>query len=338
MSTTVVRMERRSRNGRAARAAAALIGCAAALTVSAPSEAQSYPTRPVRLVVGFTPGTTVDILARLLGQKLGEAWGHQVVVENQPGASSTIAAANAARAQGDGHTLFFASTSVVVSPSLYRKLGYDLAKDFSPVTLVALVPNVLVVHPTLPVKDIRGLITLAKSRPGQLNYASSGKGSASHLNTELFKAMAKVDIVEIPYKSSAQALTDVMSGEVLLNYPSLAAVLPHVRSGRVKALAVSGAKRSQALPNVPAMAEFLPGYEASGWYGVLVPSSTPAELVARLNNDISRVVKAPEVRQKMESQGADVVGSSPEEFARYMREGREKWDRLIRQLNIPVQG
>ena len=317
-------------------ALAALAGCALALSSLAPAYAQNYPTKPVRLIVGFTPGTTVDILARLLGQKLSENWGQQVIVENMPGASSAIAAANVARAPGDGYAIFFASTGVIVRPALY-KVGYDLARDFAPVTLVALVPNVLVVHPTLPVKDIPGLIALAKSKPGQLNYASSGKGSASHLNTELFKAMAKVDIVEIPYKSSAQALGDVMSGEVLLNYPSLAAAMPHVRSGRVKPLAVSGAKRSKVAPEIPAMSEFLPGYEASGWYGVLVPSSAAPELVSRLNNDILRALKT-ETRQKMESQGAEIVGSTPEEFGRHMREGREKWERLIRQLDIPVQG
>lgn len=297
-----------------------------------------FPVKPVRLVVGFTPGTTVDILARLLGQKLSEQWGQQVIVENQPGASATIAAANVARASGDGYTLHFAATSFVVSSSMYRKLPYDVQKDFAPVTLVAFVPNVLVVHPTLPVKDMRGLIALAKSRPGQLSYASSGKGSASHLNTELLKAMAKVDILEIPYKSSAQALSDVMSGEVLLNYPSLPAALPQIRSGRVKALAVSGAKRSQAAPEIPAMSEFLPGYEASGWYGVIAPGTTPAQLVSRLNADIVRALKQEDLRQKMSSQGAEVRGTTPEEFAQYMREGREKWDRLIRQLNIPIEG
>jgi tripartite-type tricarboxylate transporter receptor subunit TctC len=308
------------------------------LVASLPAaQAQAYPTKPVRLVVGFGPGTTVDILARLTGQKLSEIWGQQVIVENQPGASSTIAAANVARAAGDGYTLLFGSTALIVSPSLFKKLGYDLARDFTPVSLVALVPNVLVVHPSLPVKNIRGLIALAKAKPGQLNYSSSGKGSASHLNTELFKAMAGIDIVEIPYKSSAQALIDVMSGEVLMNYPSLAAALPHIRAGRVRALAVSGAKRSQAAPEVPSMAEYLPGYEASGWFGVLVPSAVPSELVKRLNADIVRVVNMPDLRGKMESQGADVVGSTPEEFARYMREGRERWDNLIRKLDIPLQ-
>ena len=300
--------------------------------------AQVYPVKPVRLVVGFTPGTTVDILARLLGQKLSEQWNQQVVIENQPGASATIAAAGVARAAGDGHTLHFASTSFIVSPSMFRKLPYDVQKDFAPVTLVAFVPNVLVVHPSLPVKDMRGLINLAKARPGQLSYASSGKGSASHLNTELFKAMAKLDILEIPYKSSGQALTDVMSGQVLLNFPSLAAVLPHVRAGRVKALAVSGAKRSQAAPEIPAMSEFLPGYEASGWYGIVAPASTPAQLVARMNADVLRALKQDDLRQKMSSQGAEIAGTTPEEFARYMREGREKWDRLIRELKIPIEG
>jgi tripartite-type tricarboxylate transporter receptor subunit TctC len=316
-----------------ATAAAIALGVAFGATAQTP-----FPQKPVRLVVGFTPGTTVDILARMLGQKLTEQWGQQVIVDNQPGAASTLAAANVARASGDGHTLFFAATSFIVSPSMYRKLPYDVHKDFAPVTLVALVPNVLVVHPSLPVKDVRGLIALAKSKPGQLNYASSGKGSASHLNTELFKAMAQLDIQEIPYKSSAQALSDVMTGEVLLNYPSLAAALPHIKSGRVKALAVSGGKRSRAAPDVPAMAEFLPGYEASAWYGIVAPASTPRELVARINGDIVRALRQDDLRHRMGSQGAEVGGTTQEEFAKYMRDGREKWDRLIRQLKIPVEG
>jgi tripartite-type tricarboxylate transporter receptor subunit TctC len=319
-------------------ARALVAGIVLGVTSAALAQLTAFPQKPVRLVVGFTPGTTVDILARMLGQKLGEQWGQQVIVDNQPGAASTIAAASVARAPGDGHTLFFAATSFIVSPSMYRKLPYDVQKDFVPVSLVALVPNVLVVHPSLPVKDVRGLIALAKARPGQLDYASSGKGSASHLNTELFKAMAQIDIREIPYKSSAQALTDVMTGEVLLNYPSLAAALPHVKSARVKALAVSGAKRSAAAPEIPSMAEFLPQYEASAWYGIVAPAATPRDLITRLNADIVRALRQDDMRQRMVNQGAEVGGTTSEEFARYMREGREKWDRLIRQLQIPVEG
>lgn len=308
-----------------------------AISFTTPVGAQNYPAKPVRMIIGFTPGTTVDILGRLLAQKLGEAWGQRVVADNLPGASSTIAAAAVARAPADGHTMMFASTGFIVSESLYKKLPYDGIRDFEPVTLVATVPNVLVVHPTLPVKDIRELIALAKARPGELNYAHSGLGSASHLNTELFKAMARVDIVPVSYKSSGQALVDVMSGEVLLNYPSLAAVLPHVKARRVKPLAVSGAKRSQALPAVPAMAEYLPGYEASGWYGVIVPARTPAAIVTRLNQDIVRILKTPDVNELMTRQGAEVVGSTPAEFSEIMREGRRKWAKLIQDLKIPVR-
>jgi len=248
-------MRSRSRNGVSAALAACTLGMSLPMLVPASGLAQDFPAKPVRMVVGFTPGTTVDILGRLLAQRLGERWGQQVVVENIPGASSTIAAAAVARAPADG--------------------------------------------------------------------------------TALFKAMAKVDITEIPYKSSTQALTDVMGGE-MLNYPSLAAVLPHVRSGRVKALAVSAAKRSAALPDVPAMAEFLPGYEASGWYGVLVPASTPAPLASRLHKEIASVLEMPEVGEKMSAQGAEVMGNTPEAFARFMREGRDKWDVVLRKLNIPL--
>lgn len=317
--------------------AAAVAVSSLAVLSAQPAAAQNYPTKPVRLIIGFTPGTTVDILGRMLAQRLGETWGQRVVAENMPGASSTIAAATVARAPADGYTMMFASTAFIVSQSLYKSLPYDGVRDFEPITLVAMVPNLMVVHPTLPVKDIRGLIELAKARPGDLNYAHSGLGSASHLNTELFKAMAKVNIQPIPYKSSGQALVDVMSGEVLLNYPSLAAAIPHVQAGRVKPLAVSGAKRSQALPKVPAMAEYLPGYEASGWYGVIVPAKTPANLVTRLNQDIVRILNIPDVREKMTRQGAEVVGSTPQEFSQYMRDGRQKWARLIQELNVPTR-
>lgn len=314
-----------------AAAAAALIACTGAAL------AQDYPARPVRVVVGFTVGTTTDILARLIGQKLGETWGQQVIVDNTPGAGGTIAAASAARAAPDGYTLLLAATSFIVSPSLYGKLQYDPVRDFAPVSLIALVPNVLVVHPSLPVKNVRDLVALARSQPGKLDYASSGKGSASHLNTELFKAMAGVDVVEIPYKSSAQALTDVISGQVTMNYPSLAAALPHIRSGRVKALAVSGARRSSAAPAVPSMAEYLPGYDAAGWYGFLAPAGTPKGIVTGLNRDVVKVVRLPDVKEKMSSQGAEVVGSTPEEFAAAMKAGRDKWDRLIKRLGIRIE-
>jgi tripartite-type tricarboxylate transporter receptor subunit TctC len=300
------------------------------------AQAQNYPVKPVRLVVGFTPGTTVDFLGRLVAQKLGEVLGQQVIVDNKPGASSTIAAAIVARAPGDGYTLLFCSTGTIFSQFIYKNLTYDLKRDFAPVVLVAMVPNVLVVNPSLPVRDIRGLIELAKAKPGQLNYSHSGKGSASHMSSELFKAMANADIRDIPYKSSAQALTDVLSGEVLFNYPSCAAAVPHVRSGRVRALAVSGANRSQALPDVPAMAEFLPGYEASGAFSILAPQSTPAGLVARLNKEIVSIVNTPDMKEKMASQGAEVVGSSPEELANFMREAQDKWGKLVKQLNIPL--
>lgn len=319
----------------ALRTCVASLACAAAVSIQV--SAQEFPTRPVRIVVGFAPGTAVDVFGRIIGQKLTEMWGQQVLVENIIGASSMLAASNVARSQPDGHSMLFTSTALVVSPSLFRKLPYDLDRDFAPVTLLAEMSNALLMHPALPVKDVKGIIALARSRPGQLHYASAGTGSAGHLGMELMKSMAKIDIVEVPYKLSSQALSDTMSGEVALFYPSLPTGMPHIKSGRLKAIAVSGAKRSQAVPDVPSMAEYLPGYEASAWYGVLVPSATPREVAAKINRDMLRALQIADTRQKMEAQGAEVVGTSAEVFAKYMREGRDKWDRLIKSLNIPPQ-
>ena len=315
----------------------AMLTVPALLAGASVAAAQEFPTRPVRIVVGFTAGTAVDVFGRIIGQKLTEMWGQQVIVENIVGASSIVAAQNVARSQPDGHSMLFTSTALVVSPSLFKKLPYDLDRDFAPVTLLAEMSNALLMHPALPVRDVKGLIALARSRPGQLHYASAGTGSAGHLGMELMKSMAKLEIVEVPYKSSAQALSDTMSGEIALFYPSLPTGMPHIRSGRLKALAVSGAKRSQVVPDIPSMAEFLPGYEASAWYGVLVPAATPPQVIAKINRDMLRALQITDTRQKMEAQGADIVGTSPEVFSKYMRDGREKWDKLIKQLGIPPQ-
>ena len=311
---------------------AVLAAVVTAMLSSLASAQDAYPVKSIRIVSPASGGGS-DFVARLLAPKMSESLGQQVIVDNRGAISAEIVA----KAAPDGYTLHVNGPPLWVMP-LMRTTAWDAQRDFVPVSLAVISPSILAVHPSLPVNTVRDVIAIAKARPGQLNYAAGTIGAAPHLAGELFKSMAGVNIEEIPYKSSAQALTDVMSGEVLLNYPSLAAVLPHIKSGRVKGLAVSGAKRSQAIPEIPAMAEFLPGYEASGWYGIIVPSSAPAQLVARLNGDIVRVLGVEDTKQKMASQGAEVVGSSPDEFAKYMREGREKWDRLIRQLNIPIQG
>ena len=300
--------------------------------------AQTYPDKPVRILVGFTPGTTTDILARIVGQKLTDTLAQQTVIENRDGAAGTIAAGIAARANPDGYTLWLASTGqYVVSPNLYRKLPYNPLKDFSHIARIAQVPNVLVVHPSMPVKSVRELIAAAKAKPGVINYASSGKGSASHLNAELFKSMTGVDMVEIPYKSSAQAATDLLGGQVSLNFPSLSATLAHIKAGKLRALAVTSATRSQAMPELPTMAEAgIPGYEASSLYGLSAPVGTPKPVIAQLNKQVNLLLESPEVRERMAAQGAETLGGTPDDLALYVRTDIVKWGKLIERLGLRI--
>lgn len=317
---------------------AALLGAACVLALGSigAASAQTYPTRPVRMLVGFTPGTTTDIIARILATRMSEPLGVQVVVENMPGVGGNLAGAAAARAPADGYTVLLGGTSLIVSPYLYRKLPYDPPRDLVPAGAIATVPNVLVVHPSLPVRDLKALIALAKAKPGGLDYSSSGKGSAGHLSMELLKSMAGVDILEVPYKSSAQALSDVVGGQIAMNFPSLAAAMPQIRAGRVRALAVSGSKRSGGAPEIPTVAEAggLPGYEANGWYGLFVPTGTPREVIGRINAEMVRTVQRPDVRERLAAQGADVSGNRPEEHAEVMKSAGERWSKLIAQLGL----
>jgi tripartite-type tricarboxylate transporter receptor subunit TctC len=307
------------------------------LSLAVAVQAQDYPDKPVRIIVPFSPGTTSDILGRLIAAKLSTQLGQQVIVENKPGAGGTIGYGAVAKAAPDGYTLLLAGDALVLGPLLYRKLPYDPAKDFAPVTMVALVPNMLVVNNDLPIKNVDDLIRYAKANPGKLNYASSGKGSGSYRGMELFKAMAGVDIVEIPYKSSSQALTDAMSGQVAFNYPSLAAVLPLVKSGRIRALAVSGAKRSTAAPDVPAMGEILPGYDANGSYSLFFPAGTPPKIVNRIHDDVVKILQMPDIRRSLEKQGAEPVGDKPQELSAYLEQAAVKWQKLFAKLGIKPQ-
>jgi len=298
--------------------------------------AQAYPTKPVRVVIGFTSGTTNDIVGRIMAAKLGEFLGQSFVVENVVGVSGTLAGAAVARAAPDGHTLMLAGTALIVSPFLYQMLAFDPIRDFAPISLIASVPNVLVVNPSLPARTLKELISLARSQPGKLDYANSAKGGSGHLSMELLKSMARLDIVEVPYKSSSQALTDVVSGQVAMNFPSLAAAFPHIRSGRVRPLAMSGAARSPAVPDVPTVAEAggLPGYEANAWFGVVAPAATRPEIITRLGAELVRALGQSDTRDRLAAQGAEVVGSTPAEFAEAIRAGSDKWGRLIRQLGL----
>lgn len=294
----------------------------------------AYPTKPVRIVVPYTPGATADILARAMGAVLAERLGQQIIVDNREGAGTTIGTGIAARATPDGYTLLMAPAPFITNPLLYAKVPYDPFRDFVPISLVALVPNVLIAKNPLPVSTVKDLIALAKTQPGRLQYASSGKGTSSHLNTEMLKAMAGIDLLEVPYKSPAQALTDVIGGQVDLNFPSLSAALPNIRAGRVKPLAVSTAKRTPAAPDIPAMAEFVPGYEASGSFGLLAPTRTPAAVLAKLNAEVLAILKQASVQQQLLAQGADVVGSTPEAYTAYMKQSYERWQQLIQKLNL----
>ncbi len=309
---------------------AAALAFAAGLC-GAQSAPGSFPEKPVRFVVGFTPGGPSDILARALGQKLGDHWGLQMVIENRPGAGGNIAAEVVAKSAGDGYTWLLGNNSILATnQSLYRKLGYDPVKDFAPVSLVAIQPNILVVNPQVPANSVRELIALAKSKPGQLNYASSGSGAAAHLAGELFKTMAGVDMVHVPYKGAQPALTDVIAGQAQLMFATSASVIPFLKAGRLRALAVTTAQRSATVPELPTVAEAgLPSFEAITWHGVVVPAATPAALVERINGDIVRALHAPELRERLAGLGAEVVAGSPREFADYIAREIPKWAKVV---------
>jgi tripartite-type tricarboxylate transporter receptor subunit TctC len=290
------------------------------------------PGKPVRFVVGFTPGGPSDILARALGQKLAERWSQQVLIDNRPGAGGNIAAEMVAKSPPDGTTWLLGNNSILATNrSLYRSLNYDPVKDFAPVALVAIQPNVLVLHPSVPAATVRELILLAKQNPGKLNYGSSGSGAAAHLAAELFKAMADVEMVHVPYKGAQPALTDLIAGEVQLMFATSASVIPYIKAGRLRALAVTTAQRSATLPDLPTVSEAgVPGFEASTWHGVVVPSQTPLPTVDYLNREISAVLNQPEFRERLGALGAEVTSGTPREFADYIAREIPKWAKIVR--------
>ncbi len=316
-----------------------LIACAAILAwLPGPaSSAQKFPNRPVRLVAAFAPGGSVDLVARLLAQKLGESWGQQVVVDNRPGAGGNVSAEIVARAANDGYTIYICSASFVVNPSLYARTPYDPVKDFAPVSLVSIVQNVLVANPRLPAASVKELIALAKAKPGQIHYASTGSGTSGHLIMELFKSMAGVDLVHVPYKVIGQAQADLISGQVSLWFPTAPGALPHVKAGRMRLLAVAGAKRSPALPDVPTVSEAgVAGFEAATWYALLAPARTHREIIGRINGEIVRILKQPDVQERLTGLGIEIVGSSPDELARHIRAEIPKWARVVKQSGARV--
>ena len=300
--------------------------------------AQPFPSKPVHIVVAFPPGGGTDIVARLLAPRLAEAWGQQVIVDNRAGASGVIGTEFAARSAPDGTTLFLGTLgNLAVNQHLYPKMTVDPLRDFAPVTQVVAVHFVMVANPSLPAKNVAELIALAKSQPGKINYSSSGPGGAPHLAGELFKSMAGVDIVHVPYKGSAPSFTDLLGGRVSFTCDSLVQALPYVRDGRLKALAVLGAALTPLLPEVPTVAETLPGYELTNWFGLVAPAAVPGPVVARIHADVVKQLRDSGVAEKLSGMGATAIGNEPAEFGAIMRADSEKWGKLIREAQIKAE-
>jgi tripartite-type tricarboxylate transporter receptor subunit TctC len=312
---------------------AALLGCAAGGAL-----AQTFPERPVRFIVPFTPGSATDALARILGQKLSESWGQQVVVDNRAGAGSVVGTGIAAKSAPDGYTLLMVSASHAVNATLYTKLPFDPAKDFAGVTLVASIPNVLVVGTHVQAKNVLELIAFAKANPGKLTYGSAGIGAASHLNAELFNSTLGLKMVHVPFKGFAEQLIEIFAGRVDLTWAPQILAMTHIKSGRLRPLGVSTAKRSTALPDVPTVAEAgVPGFEFDPWFAVLVPAATPKAVVNKLNADIVKVMQMPDVREKLLTQGAEPVSSTPARLDAYIREEIAKLGKIVRESGARVE-
>jgi len=300
------------------------------LLITLPVAAQQYPSKPIRLVVPFPPGGPTDVVSRLLAPKLAELLGQQIVVENRGGSGGMIGTEQVAKAVPDGYTIIMGTIGgLAVAKSLNPRLGYDTLRDLAPITQSVSVTSILIVHPSVPAKNVRELLAIAKSSPGKLNYASSGNGTVTHLAGELLKLRGKVSIVHVPYKGGAPALTAIMSGEVDMSYENSLIITPYIRSGRVRALAVTGATRSKLLPDLPTIAETLPGYNASGWYGLLAPAASPKPIIARLHVEAAKALHSPDIVAKLASQGAEPVGNTPEEFTAFIRSEISKWANLV---------
>jgi tripartite-type tricarboxylate transporter receptor subunit TctC len=312
----------------------------ALMLVCAGASAQSYPSRPIRLVVPYPPGGPLDIMARAIGQKLTEAWSQPVVVDNRAGAGGNIGADLVAKSPADGYTLLMGAVAThAINPTLYGKIPYDPVKDFAPVALVAQVPNILVVNPSVPAKSVRELIELARARPGYLNFGSGSTGSTGHLAGELFKTMAGVEMVHIPYKGGAPAMADLLAGQVQLMFDNLANALPNVRAGRLRALAVTTLARSPAMPDLPTIAESgLPGFDLTTWFGLMVPAGTPPEIVVKLNAEIVRALNAKDMRERLEKMGAEPpANNTPEHFAAFIRAEAAKYAKVVKDSGAKVE-
>ncbi|MGQ0663517.1 MAG: Bug family tripartite tricarboxylate transporter substrate binding protein [Pseudomonadota bacterium] len=311
-------------------AALSILWCGAAA-------AQSYPTKPIRFIIPFPAGGSADTIARTIGQKMGQDWSTQVVVENRPGAGGNIGTEAAARSAPDGYTLLMAPSSIAIAPSLYSTLGYDPIRDFAPVTLVGRLPMILVVHPSVPATSVKDLIALAKAKPGQLNYASGGNGATNHLAGELFKSIAGVEMVHVPYRGNPLAMLDVLSGQVPVMFDFMLTAMPHVRADKVRALAVTSLKRSPLFPDLPTVDEAgVPNFEASTWFGVYAPARTPPEIVAKLHGEIVTVLGSPEVKTRLIGLGLELVGSTPDQLGAETKSDVAKWGPIIHRAGIRI--
>ena len=298
--------------------------------------AQAYPNKPIRLVIHFPPGGPTDIVGRAVAQKFTETWGQQVIVDNRPSAGGVVGVEAVVRSNPDGYTLLFATGgSMSIAPAFNPKLPYNVFKDLEPVSLVVINPQILVFHPAFAPNSVKELVVLAKSRPGTINYASVGPGSPNHLGMEMLKSMAGIDMVHIPYKGTSPALTDLLAGQISLMFNSMPSVLPQVKAGKLKGIAVGSAKRSPAAPDTPTVAESgVPGFNYVTWYGLFAPAATPKAIIAKLNTEVVRMLTEPELAQRLAVQGADPQSSTPEGLARYMREEHERWKKVIKTANI----
>ena len=309
---------------------------AAILAFATPALAQDYPARPVKIVVPFSPGGAVDGPTRIVAQKLGERLGQQVVVENKPGAGATLGAGEVAKAAPDGYTLLLASQTNAISATLYPKLPFDPIEDFAPIMLIGEEPGVLVVHPTFPAKTFDEFLAYVRQNPGKVDYASSGNGSGQHLFAAMLASMAGLKMNHIPYKGSAQATTDLLAGQVPVSIPGTAGMMGHIKAGKLRPLATTGAKRAEALPDVPAIAETLPGYEAYVWMGLLAPKGTPQPVVDRLHRELVAVMALPDVKAFYASHNLEIVASTPAEFGRFFRAEKERWARVIKDTGAKI--
>ena len=313
----------------------AALAAGAALALSQPAQAQTWPAKPIRMVVPSAPGGGTDITARVMAPKLSEFLGQQVVVENRAGAGTMIGGEVVAHAAPDGYTLLMGISTLAINPAMYRRVPYDALKDFAPITQAVSLPNILVVHPSLPVKSVKELVAFAKARPGQIQFASAGIGTSPHLASELFLYMTGTRMLHVPYKGSGAGLIDVIAGHVPVMTPSILSGLPHAKAGRLRALGVSSTKRAGGAPEIPTIAEAgVPGYEAVQWFGILAPAGTPRPVIERLHRESVRVLQSPDIRERLQADGADPVASSPEEFAAFLRSETVKWAKVVKAVGI----